>query len=114
DRFFEELLRVDHHIRIVIVRMRRVPVMDVTGAAALRALVDRLTRRGIVVMMSGVQDQPRSVLERTGILAQVTRQGDHLFDDTDQAIAHARQHLANHDHTHPARAADQSSDATTP
>ncbi|MEX1164945.1 MAG: SulP family inorganic anion transporter [Nitriliruptor sp.] len=114
DRFFEELLRVDHHIRIVVLRLRRVPVMDVTGAAALRALVDRLTRRGIVVMMSGVQDQPRSVLERTGILAQVTRQGDHLFDDTDQAIAHARQHLANHDHTHPARAADQSSDATTP
>jgi len=102
DRFFEELLRVDHQIRIVVLRMRRVPVMDVTGAAALRAMVDRLTRRGIVVMMSGVQDQPRSVLERTGILAQVTRQGDHLFDDTDQAIAHARQHLANHDHTHPA------------
>ncbi|WP_052667198.1 SulP family inorganic anion transporter [Nitriliruptor alkaliphilus] len=103
DRFFEELLRVDRHIRIVVLRMRRVPVMDVTGAAALRALVARLSRRGIVVMLSGVQEQPRSVLERTGILAQVTRHGDHLFDDTDQAIAHARQHLANHDHTHPAR-----------
>jgi len=82
--------------------------MDVTGAAALRALVGRLTRRGIVVMMSGVQDQPRSVLERTGILDEVTRQGDHLFDDTSQAIAHARQHLANHDHTHPTRPAEHS------
>ncbi len=111
DRFFEELLRVDRHIRIVILRLRRVPVMDVTGAAALRTLVERLTRRGIVVMMSGVQDQPRSVLERTGILAAVTRDSDHLFDDTQQAIAHARSHLANQDHTHPSRPDDRNAPA---
>ena len=103
DRFFEELLRVDPHIRVVILRLRQVPVIDHTGAAALRRLVDRLTRRGIVVMLSGVQDQPRGVLERTGILATVTRDGDHLFEDTEQAIAHARTHLANEDHTHPTR-----------
>ncbi len=104
DRFFERLLRVDRSIRVVILRMRQVPVMDVTGASAMRALVERLSRRGIVTMLSALQDQPREVLERTGVLDLVTRDGYHLFDDTREAIAHAREHLANRDHTHAVRA----------
>ena len=105
DRFFEELLRVDHGIRAVVLRMRGVPVMDVTGATALRTLVDRLARRDILVLVSHLQPQPRQVLDRTGILEQITRRGDHLFDDTDAAIAHARLHLAYGDHTAPAQPA---------
>ncbi len=103
DRFFEELLRVDRGMRVVVLRLRRVPVMDVTGAAALRTLVERLARRGIVVMLSGVQPQPRTVLERTGILDSVTRSGDHLFESTEEAIEHARQHLAHADHAPASR-----------
>lgn len=103
DRFFEELLRVDHGIRAVVLRMRGVPVMDATGATALRSLVDRLARRGIIVLVSHLQDQPRQVLERTGILQEITRRGDHLFDGTDEAIAHARLHLAFGDHTAPSQ-----------
>ena len=105
DRFFEELLRVDRDIRAVVLRMRDVPVMDVTGATALRSLVDRLARRDILVLVSRLQAQPRQVLERTGILAQITRHGDHLFASTDEAIAHAREHLRNGAHTEPARQA---------
>ncbi len=102
DRFFEELLRVDHGIRAVVLRMRGVPVIDVTGATALRTLVDRLGRRDVLVLLSGLQEQPRGVLERTGILAEVTRRGDHLFEGTEEAIEHARLHLEHGDHTAPA------------
>ncbi len=102
DRFFEELLRVDHGIRAVVLRMSGVPVMDVTGATALRTLVDRLARRDILVMMSGLRPQPQGVLERMKILERITRRGDHLFSDTDAAIEHARQHLSLDDHTTPA------------
>jgi sulfate permease, SulP family len=110
DRFFEELLRVDHGIRAVVLRMRGVPVMDVTGATALRTLVDRLARRDILVLISRLQDQPRQILERTGILEQITRRGDHLFDNTDAAIAHARLHLAYGDHTAPAQPGETPAD----
>jgi sulfate permease, SulP family len=103
DRFFEQLLQVDHGIRAVVLRLSGVPVMDATGAAALRALVDRLDRRGILVLVSRLQDQPRQVLERTGILERITRRGDHLFASTDDAIAHAREHLVDPDHNAPSR-----------
>lgn len=102
DRFFEELLRVDHGVRGVVLRMRGVPVMDATGAAAMRSLVDRLARREILVLLSGLQAQPRQVLDRTGILREITRDGHHLFERTDDAIAHALEHLDRGDHFAPA------------
>jgi sulfate permease, SulP family len=105
DRFFEQLLQVDHGIRAVVLRMSGVPVMDATGAAALKALVGRLDRRGILVLVSRLQDQPRRVLERTGILDPITRRGNHLFASTDDAIAHARDHLGTRDHHSPSRPA---------
>jgi SulP family sulfate permease len=82
--------------------MRRVPVMDATGLAALEALVDRLRRRGILVLVSGLQDQPYSVLERTGVLDSISRSRNHLFGTTEEAIAHARLHLSSPDHLAPA------------
>lgn len=94
DRFFEELLQVDHGIRAVVLRMRGVPVMDVSGATALRSLIGRLTRRGVLVLVSGVREQPRQVLERSGVLEELEAAGGALFPDSDAAIAHARAVLA--------------------
>lgn len=113
DRFFEELLRVDPGVRGVVLRMRGVPVMDATGASAMRTLVDRLARQRILVLMSGLQDQPRQVLERTGILDEITREGNHLFARTDDAIAHALDHLAHGDHTAPATTSPPKTDRVT-
>jgi SulP family sulfate permease len=102
NRFFDQLLKVGDAAKVVILRMRRVPVMDATGLAALEALVDRLRRRGILVLVSGLQDQPYSVLERTGVLDAISRSRDHLFGTTEEAIEHARLHLSSPDHLAPA------------
>jgi SulP family sulfate permease len=103
NRFFDQLLKVGVGVKVVILRMRRVPVMDATGLAALDALVDRLKRRGILVLVSGLQPQPQSVLERTGVLDAISRNRNHLFDTTEEAIAHARLHLSSRDHLAPSR-----------
>ena len=57
NRFFDQLLKVSAGIRVVILRMRRVPVMDTTGATALRSLVLHLEKRNIRVIVSGLQEQ---------------------------------------------------------
>lgn len=101
-RFIDQLLKVDSQVKVVILRMRRVPVMDATGAAAMETMVDRLTHRGVLVLISGLQDQPHAVLERSGILDKVSRGRDHLFATSEQAIEHARLHLQQGDHTLPA------------
>lgn len=101
-RFLDQLLKVDSEVKAVILRMRRVPVMDATGASAMETMVDRLAHRGVLVLISGLQDQPRTVLERSGILDKVSRGRDHLFDTSEEAIEHARLHLGRQDHTQPA------------
>ncbi len=102
-RFMDQLLKVDGNVKAVVLRMRRVPVMDATGASALESMVDRLSHRGVLVLISGLRDQPRSVLERTGILDKVSRSRDHVFETSEEAIEHARLHVAQADHTRPAR-----------
>jgi sulfate permease, SulP family len=102
-RFMDQLLKVDGNVKAVVLRMRRVPVMDATGASALESMVDRLSHRGVLVLISGLRDQPRDVLERTGILDKVSRSRDHVFETSEEAIEHARLHVAQTDHTNPAR-----------
>ena len=53
--------------RVVILRMRRMPFLDASGAAALDQFVDQATGYGIRVIFSGVQPPAMAVLARTGL-----------------------------------------------
>jgi sulfate permease, SulP family len=94
NRFFEELLQVDNRMRVVVLRLRGVPMVDATGAAALRDLVTRLAGRGMTVLLSGVHEQPHGVLERSGVLAELVGHGGGVHASTDDAIARARHLVA--------------------
>jgi SulP family sulfate permease len=63
------LTRVQSKTRAVILRMDDVPVMDVTGLVALESAIRRLQKAGIFVAIAGVQAQPRSVLEKGGVVS---------------------------------------------
>jgi len=54
------------HVRAIVLDLEDVPVMDVTGLVALESAIERLRRLGIVVVLAGVQAQPRAVLWRGG------------------------------------------------
>ena len=51
--------------KVVILRMRRMPFLDASGAAALDQFVDQAKHYGIKVIFSGVQPQAMEVLART-------------------------------------------------
>jgi sulfate permease, SulP family len=93
NRFFDQLLKTGGGIRVVVLRLRRVPVMDATGASALESLVERLARDGVAVFLSGLQPQPQHLLERMGVLARLGAYGARLFGTTEEAIAVARAHV---------------------
>jgi SulP family sulfate permease len=48
--------------RVFILRTRLVPMIDASGVHALQGLADRCARRGIHLIISGLQPQPRKVL----------------------------------------------------
>ncbi|MFF3392772.1 SulP family inorganic anion transporter [Streptomyces sp. NPDC002669] len=90
-RFLLELTEVAD-VRVVILRMSRVMTMDATGALVLKDAIEKLNRRGIVVMSSGIRPGQRQVLDSVGALALLRHEGRE-YATTPEAIAGARSHL---------------------
>ena len=95
-------------VRVVILRMSRVSTIDATGAHILDDAITRLRRRGIAVLLSGIDPSHQQVLSALGVAARLRR--DHLvFPDTPAAIDRARQLL----HLDPASSIAQAATAVT-
>lgn len=81
--------------KVLVLRLRHVPVIDATGLHALEQLRQNCARAGTTLVLSAVQEQAARVLRRGGMLdavgpANVTR-------DLDEALARARQLLRRSD-----------------
>ncbi|MFJ6017151.1 SulP family inorganic anion transporter [Streptomyces sp. NPDC092952] len=90
-RFLLELSEVAD-VRVVILRMSRVSTIDATGALVLKDAVQKLNRRGITVLASGIRPEHRQVLDSTGTLA-LLRPDGRAYATTPEAIAGARARL---------------------
>ncbi|MER7027524.1 MULTISPECIES: SulP family inorganic anion transporter [Streptomyces] len=90
-RFLLELSEVAD-VRVMILRMSRVMTIDATGALVLKDAVEKLNRRGIVVLTSGLRPGQRRVLDSVGALELLRREGRE-YATTPEAIAGARAHL---------------------
>lgn len=97
ERFIDQMLKVDKGIRVVILRLRKVPVLDATGATALQALRERIARRGGSLLLSALQPQPASVLRRMGLYDDITSGGRFDFPTTEQAVEAALSLAADED-----------------
>lgn len=58
-------------VRAIILRLSRVPLIDQTGAYALRDFVSRMAKNSTVVVLSGLPEESARVLERLGIIPDV-------------------------------------------
>ena len=56
------------NLKIVIIRMRRVPFMDQSGVYAMETAIKDLQAQGIKVLMTIIQPQPRYMLEKHHII----------------------------------------------
>lgn len=71
-------------IRTLILRLGRVPVIDATGERALRTILEECRKKDVLLLISGLQPQPRDVLQSTGLLALIGQ--DHIFARTGPAL----------------------------
>ncbi|WDF38949.1 SulP family inorganic anion transporter [Streptomyces sp. T12] len=90
-RFLLELTEVAD-VRVVILRLSRVSTMDATGALVLKDAVEKLARRGILVLASGIRSGQRQVLDSVGAL-ELLRHDGRDYATTPEAIRAAREHL---------------------
>lgn len=91
DRVFEQM-RAVRGVSVVILRMSQLEVVDATGARILGDIVQLLERRGVTVLIKGVQPRHEGLFRTVGVLASL-RHHRHLFTSLPDAIAHARSHV---------------------
>lgn len=67
DELLDTLRRIGRSPRVMILRMRRVPLLDASGAAAIDQIVGQAASGGTRVILSGLQPQPLEMLEHVGL-----------------------------------------------
>lgn len=77
---------------VVVLRMSRLELVDATGARVLTDIVHTLERRGVTVLIKGVQPGHEELFRTVGVLDSL-RHHRHLFDELPDAVAHARSHV---------------------
>ena len=73
-------------LSVVIMRMARVPYIDQSGLYAIEDAVIALKERGIIVLMTGIQEQPQAMLENIGLIPGLIP-NEHLYEDFSQGIS---------------------------
>jgi SulP family sulfate permease len=72
---FERALNFTHtDPRVLILRLRWVPFMDITGVQALEEAIEDLQRRGVRVMITGANARVTEKLERAGVVRMIGRE----------------------------------------
>ncbi|MEV8358752.1 SulP family inorganic anion transporter [Microbacterium sp. NPDC076895] len=92
DRVFEQVASLTD-VWVVVLRMSQLELVDATGARMLADIIQSLERRGITVLIKGVQPLHDGLFRRVGVLDSLRHQ-NHLFADLPAAITHARSHIA--------------------
>jgi SulP family sulfate permease len=74
--------------------MRKVPIVDTTGIKALKEFKFKCDQKGIMFLLSGIQEKIREKFKNTSIETTIGK--DHIFPDIDAALLYAKQKKANY------------------
>lgn len=86
---FEEVTKfVAKKPLVRILRMRRVPFVDATGAHNLAIMAEKCRTAGITLVLSGVRPEVQETLRNSGITARIGE--ENICPDIHQALAHTR------------------------
>jgi SulP family sulfate permease len=77
---------------VLILRMRNVPAIDATGLYALETICSESVKNGILILLSGVCNQPYTALEKSGFTERFGK--DKFYSNIDQALQRAEKRLS--------------------
>jgi SulP family sulfate permease len=92
ENFERVLMRTHSDPRILVIRLRWVPFMDITGLQTLEEIVLDLHQRGVSVMLTGVNERVLGKLKKAGILDLIGAENN--FPDLAHALAACRELVA--------------------
>ncbi|HMU44747.1 MAG TPA: SulP family inorganic anion transporter [Chitinophagaceae bacterium] len=82
---FTDRIATFSNIHFVIIRMEKVPFIDQTGLYTLEEAVLSLEQRGIQVLFTGLQQQPKDRLQRIKLIPELIHK-EHIFSTFDECV----------------------------
>ena len=92
NKFREVMNEIENPPKIRIIRMRNVPAVDATGLKMLREIYRDSKDLDIIVILSGVNAQPRIAIKQFGLLDEIGEMN--VFDNIDDALKRANEILS--------------------
>lgn len=89
DLLSETLMKLERTPRVFILRMRKVPIIDTTGIKALKEFKRKCDKKGVVFLISGIQDKIRQTFKNTSLESTIGQ--DHIFSNIDSALLFAKE-----------------------
>lgn len=90
-QFLDEIAAVKD-VHVIILVLTEVRVMDTSGANALAEIITDLQRRGVTVLLKGLDPEQLRMAGAVGVLSTLGTP-EHYFTDLRAAVAHARNHV---------------------
>ena len=88
------LLYLKHEPKVLIIKMAQVISLDATAILALEEIIYKCQKRGIDIILVGLENQPRASLSRAGILDDIPK--ENILDDLSVALDRAEE-IINHE-----------------
>ena len=82
---FKTIMQDLDEVKYVILRMENVPMIDQSGMYAIEDAVLELERKGIDVVITGIQEQPKAMLENIGLIPELVPYED-IYEDFSDAL----------------------------
>ncbi|MFR9293544.1 MAG: SulP family inorganic anion transporter, partial [Turicibacter sanguinis] len=92
DKFLDSIQSLQGPSKVLIIRLRNVPVIDATAVHALDLLYDNCERSNTVLVLSEVADRPYQVIKRVGLVKHIGRAN--VCRGFEDAITRAKQLIA--------------------
>ncbi len=86
-------ISIKEDTKCVILRMRSVSAIDATAMHSLEQLYEKCEKKGIQIILSHVNEQPRTVMQKAGFQKKVG--GENFCAHIDEALARAERFTAN-------------------
>ncbi|MFD0799146.1 SulP family inorganic anion transporter [Maribacter chungangensis] len=90
--FQEQVKNIDAGIKVLVIRMDRVPYVDQSGIYALENAILDLALKDIKVVLTGLQEQPKDLLTSIDIIPDLVPK-EQLFDTIDGSFSWVQKHL---------------------
>jgi SulP family sulfate permease len=91
--FKDQIKALPNDIKAVILRMDRVPYIDQSGLYTLEDVIFDLREQNVEVIIVGLKEQPRDMLEAVEIIPDLVPEED-LFEDIDDSFVYLRNKLS--------------------